>query len=102
MSYPWYIGQKVVCVSNGKCTGGERIVEGETYTIKNYGFYPEDMFAVSFNFIKTHETGEAFWDEKRFRPLEDNFAEQALSKAIEQAKEVEEIMETYKEKEIAK
>lgn len=79
----WHIGQKVVCVSSGKCTGGERVVQGETYTIKDYGFYPEDRFAFSFNFIKTHQTGDAFWTESRFRPLEDNFAEQALSKAIE-------------------
>lgn len=39
-------------------------------------------------------------DESEFRPLEENFAERVLSEAIESAKEVEILIETYKEEKV--
>ncbi len=103
MSGNWYIGQKVVSVQSGNIF---TITAIDSSPCKCSGYYIEtDEMAnhVGVGICNDCKTNISYVGRYRhsdlFRPIEDNFAEETLSKAIEHAEEIHEIIETIKTKE---
>jgi hypothetical protein len=93
----WYIGQKVVAVRDGHYDGKRFLIKDKEYVISAFGFQPDTATHYSFNFIELVGMEDYRWWETAFRPLEENFAEETLSKAKSDADEILEIMETLQE-----
>lgn len=97
----WYIGQKVVCVHpNARTKGVVHIHEILVCPKCNLIYLTISEWAKKWPFPCTDcndvylPHNRAGTNEKHFRPLEENFAERTLNKAIEQAEEILEIIET--------
>ena len=104
----WYIGQRVLyCpiditpketvitgLKDCACNCGGVDIETPAATDYQGGWHCTDCGFVSFSTLGRWRHYSVF------RPLEENFAERVLSEAIESAKEVEILIETYKEEKV--
>jgi hypothetical protein len=95
----WYIGQKVVYVGNDNPELRNKVfivmeIRKSCCHIQLYfGIATKNGRLLCKTCGRIHITEKLFKNERVMRPLEDNFADRALEKAIEQANEIFEIMQ---------
>ena len=81
------IGQRVICIDDKNQIGpGENVIEGEIYYIRGLspittGVYVENIHLP----LVTPSVEQAFF-RRRFRPIDEDFAEAVLKKIIEEIK----------------
>lgn len=67
---PFYIGQKVVCVSSSEAAHGDKVFKGAIYTVLETGHLPENDIHIAYDYVIVKGNG-GYWDICRFAPIQE-------------------------------